>query len=254
MGDPSLTLDRAFALARRFRLQFIELRALEGNLDLPDYFSHRPDIIVPPDVRILVLSSSLRLISAGGEDLQEFSLYLALARRLRAGYIRVFGGGSWGQDLSDEEMHRAAEMVSALRKMVSETGWDGEILLETHSAFSSSTACERLNALLDEPVRLIWDTHHTWKIAGESPGETWGRLGAWVRHIHVKDSVSDGEAKAGYRYVLQGEGEFPTAALIETLADGGYKGSVSLEWEKLWHPELPGLTEAMGPFVDRFRS
>jgi sugar phosphate isomerase/epimerase len=254
MGDSSLTFEQAFALARQFDLQFLELRVLEGDLDLPAYFSARPELTVPEDGGVRVLSSSLQLISVGDEGLREFALYIALAQRLQARYIRVFGGGAWGDDPSEEKLLRAVEVVDVLRKMISEAGWSGEILLETHSAFSSSPSCERLNALLDKPLSLIWDSHHTWKIAGESPEETWSRLGAWTRHIHVKDSVSDSTAKEGYRYVVQGAGEFPAQSLIEVLARARYEGGISLEWEKLWHPELPELKDAMGPFVAVFRS
>lgn len=253
MGDPSLDLDRALALAKQYDLQFVELRVLEENLDLPGYFSRLPKVSLRPDVKLLILSSSLKLISANENDLAEFSRYIDLAKRLEAAYIRVFGGGVWGEELSDASIRGATRVVSLVRKMIADAGWPGQILLETHSAFSSSTACERLNAILDEPLQLIWDTHHTWRIAGESPAESWRRLGFWIRHIHVKDSVSDSGVKDGYRYVIQGTGEFPSAELIGVLSAGYYSGSISLEWEKLWHPELPDLKEALPPFISAFR-
>ena len=44
--------------------------------------------------------------------------------------------------------------------------------------------------------------------------------------------------------MLPGAGEFPMAPLRAVLA-AEYAAVVSLEWEKLWHPYLPPLDEAL---------
>ena len=51
-------------------------------------------------------------------------------------------------------------------------------------------------------------------------------------------------ARHPFTYVLPGEGEFPTGPIMELLGKE-YAGVVSLEWEKLWHPYLPPLDEAL---------
>ena len=35
-----------------------------------------------------------------------------------------------------------------------------------------------------------------------------------------------------------GEGEVPCPAVVELLNREGYKGMISAEWEKKWHPEI----------------
>ena len=50
--------------------------------------------------------------------------------------------------------------------------------------------------------------------------------------MHVKDARKDGQL------TLMGEGEVPTKDLLAQLHKLGYRGYVSLEWEKAWHPEL----------------
>ena len=39
-------------------------------------------------------------------------------------------------------------------------------------------------------------------------------------------------------YVLFGGGEFPADECMRLLEQSGYEGWYSLEWEKMWHPEL----------------
>jgi sugar phosphate isomerase/epimerase len=122
------------------------------------------------------------------------------------------------------------------------------MLLETHSAFCSSRMCLRLNELLDDPMLVLWDAHHTWRSARETPGETWEALGPLVRHLHFSDSRLRAP-EPSYECVLPGTGEYPVAALAAVLAKCQDSPSVSLEWEKLWHPELPDIRRALDLFA-----
>ena len=127
-----------------------------------------------------------------------------------------------------------------------EHGWQAEIVLETHDAFSGSRECLGLFDKIGQTLPMIWDTHHTWKLAGETPQESWDNIGKLVRHLHVKDSVSHPSDRHPYTYVHLGEGEFPFKELFAVLASGGYRGVVAIEWEKLWHPYLDPIEEALG--------
>ena len=44
---------------------------------------------------------------------------------------------------------------------------------------------------------------------------------------------------------LPGEGDIPMKEIAATLWQDGYRGYFSLEWEKKWHPELPGPEVAL---------
>ena len=55
---------------------------------------------------------------------------------------------------------------------------------------------------LAPPLRLIWDSHHTWRLGGESLKFTWEHLGPGLRHVHVKDSVDKPSARHPFTYVL----------------------------------------------------
>ena len=45
--------------------------------------------------------------------------------------------------------------------------------------------------------------------------------------------------------MLPGDGQAPLAAIVSLLRAQQFAGSVSLEWEKLWHPYLPPLRTAL---------
>ena len=72
-----------------------------------------------------------------------------------------------------------------------------------------------------------------------------------VVHIHVKDSIGIPSARHPFTYVLPGGGEFPAQPLFDALRTDGFKGPVSLEWEKAWHAYLPSLDEALASAARR---
>ena len=116
-------------------------------------------------------------------------------------------------------------------------------------------------------VGLVWDTHHPWRFHGERVSDTWERLRPWTRHTHWKDSITlpareeTAETAAAAQaasslmsghlhadYVLFGGGEFPAVDCLRLLLDADYTGWHSLEWEKMWHPQLHGPDIALPLF------
>ena len=63
--------------------------------------------------------------------------------------------------------------------------------------------------------------------------------------MHVKDSIPVPSARHPFTYTLPGDGGFPIAPLLGALRADGFSGAVSLEWERMWHPYLPSLDEAL---------
>jgi sugar phosphate isomerase/epimerase len=152
-------------------------------------------------------------------------------------------------------------------------------VLETHGDFSDSTVVAALMPRIHSPfVGILWDTHHPWKFFDEPLGQTWDRLRPWVWHTHWKDSVSRPAVPAresstaheqssaataahalmsGHReadYVLFGGGEFPAEECARLLKTSGYDGWLSLEWEKMWHPQLEVPEVALPLFANKMRA
>jgi sugar phosphate isomerase/epimerase len=246
IGLPGSSLDEIFAVATAFRCDFTEIRVLTDGEDLRRYL----DAHGTPPVPIRVLGTSLSLRDAGPDDLRNFAGLAGLAHRSGTPFIRVFFGGEWTiASLPEEQFQAAVATIRRCREVIGSGGFATEILLETHCGCSSSERCLRLIDLLGEPLPILWDSHNTWRLAGEPPSETWRQLRAFVRHVHCKDSITDPAEKSGYRYVPPGDGEFPLGDLLSALAEGGYQGGISLEWEKMWHPDLPPFTQAFEKFL-----
>ena len=248
LGCADLELDEALVLAARHGLDAIEIRALGGTIDLATYFTERfgspaglARVLEASAVRVCAFNTSLRLVGATAQAKEEFLRYLPWAEAAGVRSLRVFDGGNSG------DAGEVAEALSTLqwwRETAGREGFRAEMIVETHDFLVTSDAIARfLEAAPD--CALLWDTHHTWRKGGQDPVETWKQVRGNTRHLHVKDSVSKPGPKLPYSYVLPGSGEFPMAALRSALAADGYDGVMSLEWEKLWHVELPSLDLAL---------
>jgi sugar phosphate isomerase/epimerase len=252
LGCADLSLREICDLAWDFQVPGVELRAIGGRLDLPQYTVEAGlspavigEICRSRHTRLIVAGSSCKLTSASENDRKELIAFCAWADALKIPFVRVFGGGAWGERLTDSDFANAVQFIHWWRGEKRARQWQVEMLMETHDAFSASAPCLSLNERLDQPLNVIWDSHHTWRLGGESPAYTWDRLGPLVRHVHVKDSVDKPSARHPFTYVLPGEGQMPIAEVLALLRAQRFNGFVSLEWERLWHPYLPPLRDAL---------
>jgi sugar phosphate isomerase/epimerase len=288
LACPDWTWDEIAEFAGANGYDGVEVRMLEGETDLlaraefaEQAIQSNLDILDGHDVKICGLASSVRFDHLDREEREEElavgKLYIDLARRLGAGFVRVFG------DVLPSE-HEPAARHEVLRNIAWGLDMLGEyselhggavdVLVETHGDFADSQLMLELLVHVRHPrVGVLWDTHHPWRFHGESIGDTFARLAPWVRHTHWKDSVKETKSElseaaraaaararrlmSGHRsaeYVLFGAGEFPAAETLRLLLEGGYRGWFSLEWEKAWHPELAEPEIALPPFPAALRS
>ena len=107
------------------------------------------------------------------------------------------------------------------------------ILITTNGAYSDT---KKLRELMDsyacDFLAALWDVHHPFRDDNETPAETITNLGAYVKHVHMKDSDS------ADKYNLIGEGNMPIDDIMRALASVDYDGFISLEWNKKWMEEL----------------
>ncbi len=125
------------------------------------------------------------------------------------------------------------------------------LLLETAGAYSDTAKLrDVLNFFASDSLAALWDLHNTWFDTKEDPELTIQNLGAYVRHVHVKDSDEKG-------YCLLCEGQLPLMDMMTALRSVNYDGFLSLEWEPQWLPEIPDMDIILSHFVNtmkRFRS
>lgn len=262
MGCQELSLSEIAQLAVKHSVKQVELRAVSNQIDLPAVASEMQWLQQPAeqllgtaDVSIVGLNCSAKLSQPFEDARLEIEAFAPLMNHFSAASLRVFDG-AMEVNLSWDHIWRWLDRWEKLR---SERNWRFRLAIETHDSLLASDQIAKLFAQGHQHIGLLWDSHHTWKKNGADPLITWSEVSPWTTHIHVKDSISKPSARHPFTYVLPGEGEFPLKALLQRLGEDRFTGPVSLEWEKLWHPYMPSLDEALsklcellsnGPSVD----
>ena len=160
---------------------------------------------------------------------------IQIAKNMQVEYVTIVA-------LQDNE-----ELVRArLTELVKDAEAAGITILIKTSGIFSDTA--RLRTLLDDfacdQLGALWDMHHPYRDYNESADTTIKNLGAYVKHVHLRDS-DDKDT-----YNLIGEGNFPVAEMIRALSSIDYDGFVSLEWKTEWMPDLPYYEVIFPHFVN----
>jgi len=262
----------------------VEIRLLTRETDLlkiadlqPSLLSTRRRELAETGFRVAGLASSVRFDYESEmtrqEQLDIGRRYVDLCAELGGEFIRVFGDVLPQDDVlaRSKTMEQIADGLVALGDIAMSANI--QILLETHGDFSATSVCRDLMSRFHHShVGLVWDTHHPWRFHHERLSETWSVLGQWTRHTHWKDSVvlperaetadaieaaqTASQLMSGHLhadYVLFGGGEFPAAECLKLMIDAGYEGWHSLEWEKMWHPQLVGPEIALPLFPKKLK-
>ncbi|MCI8623609.1 MAG: AMP-binding protein [Provencibacterium sp.] len=242
LGCPGFDWPDIYSMAKDFGFSGIELRGLGDDIfsvrarpfredNLPDTiaFLNKQRLEIP----CLSTGCALKFAERREETHKEILEYIELAAKLGAPYIRILG------DLKAEAEGEVDDRVvlEALRALVPAAEEKGvTLLVETNGVYADTA---RLRELLDELgsdwVAALWDIHHPYRFAGESPEQTVQNLGAYIKYAHIKDSVME-NGKVAYR--MMGEGDLPMEEIIRALRSINYEGYVSLEWLRRYAPDL----------------
>ena len=119
------------------------------------------------------------------------------------------------------------------------------LLIKTSGIYADTA---RLRSLLDsfasDYLAALWDVHHPYRDLGESADTTIKNLGAYVKHVHLRDS----DDKDTYNII--GEGNFPIADIMKALYSIDYPGFISLEWKPDWIEDLQDYEIIFPHFVN----
>jgi len=259
LGCPAWDFPRILEFAHQHGFSAVELRGLQGNLDLPSHAIFASDRIEQTKkeirdhkLRIACVSSSTNLYMEDpdkrAKELGDARRFIDLASTLGAPLVRVFGGKAQTDNAPVPDDATKARVAAGLRELGQYAGPKSvTVIIESHDHFTSSaTLKDVLHAADSEHVGLLWDAHHTFAASNEDPEFTVKQLGPWIRHTHLKDSVGKGEDR---KYVLTGTGNVPIERQIKALQSIGYKGFYCFEWEKVWHPDLADPEIAIADFA-----
>ena len=258
LGCPAWTWTQILDFAAAHDYAAVELRGLQATMDLsqvPEFSRDggRLDLATHQlrerGLRVSCLGASAQMHEMDPvkrtAQLDEARRFIDLAAALRAPYVRVFGNNYVSGVPRDAML---AHIARGLRELGDHARPKGvTVLIESHGDFTDSPSLLDVLRQTDSPaVALLWDAHHTFVSGKEQPEETVRQLGPYIRHTHLKDSVTAGTDR---RYVLTGTGEVPVRRQIEALVTLGYQGGYSFEWEKRWHPEIPDPEVAIAQFA-----
>ncbi len=262
LGCPDFDWPDIYSMAKDLGFDGIEIRGLGDDIfavqaqpftkaQLP----HTIAKLASLHIEIPCLSSGccLKYADKVEENVTEITQYILLAKKLGTPYIRV---------LADREPAPEGEVddevvFAALSRLIPVAEQNGvTLLLETNGVYADTARLrELLNRAASDNVAALWDIHHPYRFAGETPGKTVQNLGAYIRYVHVKDSVAE-NGKINYR--LMGEGDLPIGDMMSALRSINYEGYVSLEWVKRWASELsdagivfPHFSNFMDQYIDR---
>ncbi len=170
----------------------------------------------------------------------EIDACIKTAASFKVPYVRVHATG--GDDVTETVMN-------CLRRAVAAAEAAGvTVLIETVGLFADTGRLRNvLNDFACDNLGALWDMQHPYRICGEKPDTTIQNLGAYVRHVHVKDSeVVDGQVE----YRLMGEGTLPMQDMMNALRSVNYNGFISLEWDPAWMPEIDDIEVILPHFVN----
>ena len=177
-------------------------------------------------------------ISLGESILDSVKSLMDIAYNAHVPYVVVCA-------LSDNE----DAVCSVLESLLPNAEKTGVSILVKTSGIYSNTA--RLRNMIDrfasDYLAVLWDIHHPYRDNGESGDETIKNLGAYVKHVHMRDSDDSG------KYQLIGEGTMPIDDVMRALSSVNYDNFISLEWKPDWLEDLKD-PEIIFPYFVNFMS
>lgn len=259
LGCAGLCLAESARLGKTHGMSGIELRGIAGETDarkIPDLAAeHAADsraLLDEVGIVPVVLGTSCKFHDPGKRRaaLDEGVASAKAAAGLGIPFIRVFGN-----DAKPDAAIATRSVIEGIGELCAAAG-DVIVLLEVHGDFNRSEALMPVIGALDRGgVRnfgLIWDVAHSDRAYGSEWQRFYNDIAPWVRHVHIKDHVriAAGSGTRSFRLTMPGDGEIPIRDIVRRLALDGYSGYFSLEWERMWHPELPPIEDALPRFVE----
>lgn len=170
------------------------------------------------------------------ETAQRVMSYIDFAASVRVPYIALYAS----------ECKNAKENVITLISKINDYAEEKgvTVLFKTQGLFSDTSVLrDVIMEFSCDTIGAMWDMYSTYFVHGEDPEKTIQNLGAYIKHVHIKD-FADGE------YCLLGEGEIPTEIMVNALASINYRGYVAFDWDINWMSDLDELDVILAHFSE----
>ena len=222
------SLDDFIEIAGTYRFDGIEIHSVAECADENPSSVYHKFIAGNLKVPCIDLTSDVGDPAQRERAKEELLTCMDWAKKLRSGYIRL-------KVLKREGAFDAAEAF--VRETLPEAKKNGIVLLvETVGEFADTAHLrEFLDRFASGYLAALWDLHYPYTVCGEDPENTIQNLGAYVKHVHIKDSEGENA------YALVGEGSLPIAEIMDALRSVNYGGFVSIEWDPSWDSEISDI-------------
>lgn len=259
LGCPNWEHKDAARAARRYGYAGVELRALGGGLDLlsrpefqPGEVARTHDWLAGQGLEVCCVDTSCTFDSPDGAErrrqVEIAGRHCELAAALGAPLIRVFPDKVPEGATRDETRDRISDSLRELARLAPRGVRVG---LETHGDFASGPATADIIRRDDHPnLCVIWDAANTFA-AGEEVEESARAVAPFLAHVHLRDARPMG--KEHWTPVLAGRGLIPFGEVVAALRRLDYRGYVSFEFEKYWHPEIEEPEVSLPDFAAAMR-
>lgn len=236
---PNYDWEEIYSMAKDFGFDGIEVREIKDEIASSPFSVencqktadklNRLGIEIP----CLATGSCLKFADKREQNIAEIEKYIRVAKVIGAKYIRILADLN-AEPEGEVDDNVILEELKALVPMAEKM--DVTLLVETNGVYGDTKRlCNLLNAIASDHVGALWDVHHPYRYFGETPQTTLANLGAYIKHVHVKDSVCENSQVV---YKMMGEGDVPIDDVMFSLRSINYEGYITLEWVKRWMPEL----------------
>ena len=246
-GWHNRTFDDFCEIAKDLRFSGIELHNVSNTLftdkdsAFQDYATaatlrklYEQKIAIPCISSICDISDE-KIVDSATAEIREC---IRIAKNLHIPYIRVRANKH-----DDGDTDRVEKFLANILPECEEIGVT--LLIETSGLYCDTAKLrDMLQLFACDSIAALLDTYSPYFIENEAPERTIENLGAYIKHIHVKDAVRDGEN----RFCLMGEGELPIKEMILALRSVNYDGFVSLEWNPDWCKEIDDMEIVLSQF------
>jgi sugar phosphate isomerase/epimerase len=261
LGCPQWELERIAEAARAYDYTAVELRAIGGDLDLLKRPEFQPSAIeatrrwlADQSLPVCCVDTSCTFDSRDADERREqievALRHAELAAAIGAPLIRIFPDRIQTGATRSETRDSIAE---CLREVARRAPEGVRVCLETHGDFAPGQAAAEIMRLADHPnLALIWDVANS-LAAGDPIEEAAREVAPHLAHVHLRDARAI-KGREHWLPVLAGRGVVSFSAAVNVLCELNYKGYISFEWEKYWHPEIEEPEVALPDFVKAMKA
>lgn len=228
-----LNLDEFVEIAKEYKFKGIELHNVdEIDAKSATQFYHK---LIEYGLEISCMDMVNDISTCDFDILKdEFDRCMDICKILRAKYVRI--------KATQDNEEKAAQFIDYALSIAENNGV--VLLIETVGVYSDTAKLRSfLNNYASDYLCALWDLHYPYRVCGESPEKTVENLGAYIKHIHIKDS--DGKDV----FNLVGEGTLPIPQTMNALRSINYDNFISIEWDPAWDEDVAEIDIIFPHFI-----